>query len=182
MARLVYAAIASLDGYVADEDGRWDWSVPSEEVHAVVNDLSRAQGTWLLGRRMYDVLVAWETIDDPQPEMRDFAEIWRGADKVVYSRTLEEPRSKRTRIEREFDPEAVRRLKEGADRDLSVAGPELAAQAFAAGLVDDVHLFLSPVVVGGGSPALPSGVQIPLELAGERRFANGVVHLHYRVV
>jgi dihydrofolate reductase len=181
MGKLVYAAIASLDGYVADEDGKWDWSVPSEDVHAAVNDLSRALGTWLLGRRMYDVLVAWETIDDPQPEMRDFAEIWRGADKVVFSRTMEEPRSKRTRIEREFDPEAVRRLKEDAERDLSVSGPELAAQAFAAGLVDDVHLFLSPVVVGGGNPALPSGVQIPLELAAERRFANGVVHLHYRV-
>jgi dihydrofolate reductase len=181
MGRLVYVAITSLDGYVADEDGKWDWSVPSTEVHAAVNDLSRSPGTWLLGRRMYDVLVAWETMDEPEPELRDFTEIWHGADKVVYSRTLDEPRSQRTRIEREFDPEAVRQLKEEAERDLSVAGPELAAQAFAAGLVDEVHLFLSPVVVGGGNPALPSGVQIPLELVGERRFANGVVHLHYRV-
>ena len=181
MGKLVYSAIASLDGYVAGEDGRWDWSFPSEEVHAAVNDRSRTSGTWLLGRRMYDVLEAWETMDDPQPEMRDFAEIWRGADKVVYSRTLEEPRTKRTRIEREFEPDAVRRLKEEADRDLSVGGPELAAQALRAGLVDEIDLFLSPIVIGGGNPALPSGLQIPLELVAERRFANGVVSLQYRV-
>jgi len=182
MGRLMYSAIASLDGYVAGEDGRWDWSIPSADVHAAVNDRARTQRTWLLGRRMYDVLAAWETMDDPQPEMRDFAEIWRGADKVVYSRTLEEPRTKRTRIEREFDPEAVRALKEAAADDLSVAGPGLAAQALRAGLVDEIDLFLSPIVVGGGNPALPSGFQIPLELAGERRFPNGVVFLHYRVV
>jgi dihydrofolate reductase len=181
MGRLVYSAITSLDLYVADEDGKWDWSVPSPEVHAAVNDLSRGIGTWLLGRRMYDVLVAWETMDEPEPELRDFAEIWRGSDKVVYSRTLEELRSKRTRIEREFDPEAVRQMKAELDHDLSVSGPELAAQAFQAGLVDDVHLFISPIVVGGGNPALPSGVEVPLELAGEHRFANGVVYLQYRV-
>jgi dihydrofolate reductase len=181
MGRLVYSAITSLDGYVADEQGRWDWSIPDAEVHAFVNDMSRACGTWLLGRRMYDVLVAWETMEGDEPEIREFTEIWHGSDKVVYSRTLEEPRSARTRIEREFDPEAVRALKEQADRDLSVAGPELAAQAFAAGLVDDVHLFVSPIVVGGGNAALPSGIQIPLELASERRFGNGVVHLQYRV-
>ena len=182
MGRLMYSAIASLDGYIEDEHGRFDWSAPSEEVHAFVNDLERTLGTHLYGRRMYDVLAAWETMDDPQPEMRDFAEIWRGADKVVYSRTLEEPRTKRTRIEREFDPEAVRALKEAAADDLSVAGPGLAAQALRAGLVDEIDLFLSPIVVGGGNPALPSGFQIPLELAGERRFPNGVVYLHYRVV
>ena len=181
MGKLVYAAIASLDGYVAGEDGTWDWSIPSAEVHAAVNERSRTQGTWLLGRRMYDVLAVWETLDDPAPEMRDFAAIWRGADKVVYSRTLEEPRTKRTRIEREFDPEAVRRLKEEAEHDLSVSGPGLAAQALRAGLVDELDLFLSPIVVGGGNPALPSGLELPLELAAERRFANGVVHLQYRV-
>jgi dihydrofolate reductase len=180
VARLIYSAIASLDGYVADEDGRWDWSVPDAEVHAAVNDLTRPAGTHLLGRRMYDVLVAWETIEDDEPEIRDFAELWRGADKVVYSRTLAEPRSARTRIEREFVPEAIRAMKAEAERDLYIAGPELAAQAFAAGLVDDCHLFLSPVIVGGGKRALPDGVQVRLELAGERRFGNGVVHLAYR--
>ena len=182
VARLVYAAIASLDGYVADESGGWDWSVPDPEVHAAVNDLMRPVGTQLLGRRMYDVLVAWETIEDDDPHMRDFAELWRATDKVVYSRTLAEPGSARTRIEREFDPEAVRRTKAESERDLTVAGPELAAQAFAAGLVDDCHLFLSPVVVGGGKRALPEGLTVPLELAGERRFGNGVVHLHHRVL
>jgi dihydrofolate reductase len=182
VARLIYAAIASLDGYVADEDGRWDWSIPDAEVHAAVNDLTRPAGTHLYGRRMYDVLVAWETIEDDDPEIRDFAELWRAADKVVYSRTLAEPRSARTRIEREFDPEAVRRMKAEAERDLTISGPELAAQAFAAGLVDDCHLFLSPVLVGGGKCALAEGIQASLELVGERRFGNGVVHLHHRVV
>jgi dihydrofolate reductase len=181
MPKLIYSAITSLDGYVADEQGKWDWSVPDEEVHAFVNDLSRPVGTWLLGRRMYDVLVAWETMDRDEPELRDFTEIWHGADKVVYSRTLEAPRSARTRIEREFDPEAVRAMKDGAERDLSVAGPELAAQAFRAGLVDEIQLFMSPVVVGAGNPALPGGAKFALELADERRFGNGVVHLAYRV-
>ncbi len=182
MARLIYSAIASLDGYVADETGGWDWSIPDAEVHAALNDLTRSAGTHLYGRRMYDVLVAWETIEDDDPEMRDFAELWRAADKVVYSRTLTEPRSARTRIERQFDPEAVRRMKAEAERDLAISGPELAARAFAAGLVDDCHLFLSPVIVGGGKRALPEGLQVRLELAGERRFGNGVVHLHHRVL
>ena len=181
MATLIYSPIASLDGYVADEDGKWDWSEPDEAVHAFVNDLARPVGTWLLGRRMYDVLVAWETIDDEQPEMRDFAEIWRSADKVVYSRTLAEPSSARTRIEREFDPGAVRRIKDGAERDLTVGGPDLAAQALRAGLVDEIQLFLSPIVVGGGNAALPGDVRVPLELLDERRFGNGVVYLRYRV-
>lgn len=179
MSRLIYAAIASLDGYVADEQGRWDWSEPSHEVHAAVNDLTRPARTHLYGRRMYDVLVAWETIDDPEPVMRDFAEIWRSADKVVYSRTLEEVSSARTRIEREFDPELVRAMK--AEQDLLIAGPELAGQAMRAGLVDELHLFLSPVVVGGGNPALPA-TRSDLELLGERRFGNDVVHLHYGVL
>ena len=129
---------------------------------------------------MYDVLVAWETIDDPDPVMRDYAEIWRSADKVVYSRTLEEVSSARTRIEREFDPGSVRAMK--AEQDLLIGGPELAGQAMRAGLVDELHLFLSPVVVGGGNPALPAGSRVDLQLLGERRFGNGVVHVHYGVL
>ena len=184
MARLVYSAIASLDGYVADADGGFDWSAPDEEVHAAVNDLERTVGTHLLGRRMYEVLLAWETMDTgpEQPEViRDFAGIWRSADKVVFSRTLEGVSSARTRLEREFDPEQVRRMKASATRDLAVGGPELAAHALRAGLVDELHLFLSPVLVGGGTPALPDGVRLDLELLGERRFGNGVVHLHHRL-
>jgi dihydrofolate reductase len=184
MAKLVYSAIASLDGYVADESGTWDWSVPDDEVHAFVNDLERASGTYLYGRRMYEVLVAWEdfaSFADRRAVMRDYAQIWQAADKIVYSRTLEAPSSARTRIEREFDPEAVRALKARADRDLSVGGPELAAQALAAGLVDEIHLFLAPVAVGGGKRALPGGLRVDLDLLDERRFANGVVHLHYAV-
>jgi len=181
VAKLIYSAIASLDGYVADEEGKWDWSVPDEDVHAHVNDLARPLGTWLLGRRMYEVLVAWETMDDEAPLMRDFAEIWRSTDKVVYSRTLQAASSARTRIEREFDPEAVRRMKAEAERDLSIAGPDLAAHAFRAGLIDEIQLYLSPIIVGAGNPALPDGVKVPLELLDEHRFGNGVVHLRYRV-
>ena len=180
MGGLIYAAIASLDGYVADEQGRWDWSVPTEEVHAAVNDVMRPAGTHLYGRRMYDVLVAWETIDDPAPVMRDYAQIWRSADKIVYSRTLDEVSSARTRIEREFDADAVRAMK--AEGELVIGGPELAGQAMQAGVLDELHLFLSPVVVGGGNPALPAGARLDLELLGERRFGNGVVHLRYRVL
>ena len=181
MGRLIYSAIASLDGFVADEEGRWDWSVPNAEVHALVNDLARPLGTWLLGRRMYEVLAAWETIDDEDPVMRDFAEIWRSADKVVYSRTLDAASTARTRVEREFDPEAVRRMKAESQPDLSIAGPGLAAHAFRAGLIDEIQLYLSPVIVGAGNPALPDGVKAPLELLDERRFGNDVVHLRYRV-
>lgn len=182
LAKLVYTAIASLDGYVADESGKWDWSIPDPEVHAFVNERERTLGTYLLGRRMYDVLVAWE---DPamlvheEQAIRDYAEIWLGLEKVVYSRTLDEPRSARTRIEREFEPESVRAMKASAERNLSVAGPELAAQAFAAGLIDEVHLLLSPVIVGAGNPALPAGFRVDLELIDERRFANSVVALSY---
>jgi dihydrofolate reductase len=182
MARLVYSAIASLDGYVADEDGNFDWAVPDEEVHRFVNDLERQFGTYLYGRRMYEVMVAWETLPlaDQPPFMRDFAEIWRSAEKVVYSRTLEAVSSSSTRIERDFDPEAVRRLKASAERDISVGGPGLAAQALEAGLVDECHLLVAPVLVGGGTQALPDGLRLRLELLGERRFGNGTVHLHYR--
>jgi dihydrofolate reductase len=173
---LVYSALASLDGYIADSEGRFEWAAPDREVHAFVNDLERDVGTMLLGRRMYEVLAVWETMDEPEPEMRDFAEIWRAADKVVYSRTLEDVSTARTRIEREFDPEAVRRM----DGVVSIGGPELAGHAFRAGLVDELQLFLSPVLVGGGKPAFPDGVRRDLELVEERRFGNGFVFLRYR--
>jgi dihydrofolate reductase len=184
MARLIYSAIASLDGYVADEDGRFDWSAPDEEVHAFVNDQERPIGTYLYGRRMYDVMAVWQTMPDgpdEPPAIHDYAAIWRAADKVVYSRTLEAPRTPRTRIEREFDAGAVRALKEAAAADLSIGGPALAAEALRAGLVDEVHLFLSPVVVGGGNAALPNGLRVRLELLDERRFGNGVVHVAYAI-
>ena len=180
MAKLIYAAISSLDGYVADEAGTFDWAVPDEEVHAFVNDLERDVGTYLYGRRLYDVMAGWETAASESPLLRDFAEIWRAADKVVYSRTLPEVTSSKTRIERAFEPDAVRRMKEAAERDITVGGPSLAAQAIRAGLVDELHLFLTPILVGGGTPSLPADVRVKLELLDERRFGNGVVHLHYR--
>ena len=183
MAKLIYSAISSLDGYVADEAGNFDWAMPDEEVHAFVNDLEREVGTYLYGRRMYDTMVAWETVDTgprQSPQMRDFAELWQAADKVVYSTTLPEAASARTRIERAFEPDAIRSIKAAAERDISVGGPELAGRAIGAGLVDEIHLLLTPVLVGGGTRSLPADVRLRLELLGERRFGNGVVHLHYR--
>ena len=184
MARLIYSAIASLDGYVADEQGNFEWAAPDEEVHAFVNDLERPIGTYLYGRRMYDVMAAWETMPTGagQPAAtRDFAQIWRAADKVVYSTTLDDVSTARTRVEREFDADAVSRMKDTAGRDLSVGGPGLAGHALAAGLVDELHLFLVPAVVGGGTQALPDGVRLDLDLLDERRFASGVIYLLYRV-
>ena len=182
MARLIYSANASLDGYVADESGKFDWAEPDEEVHAFLNGLERPVGTYLYGRRLYDVMAAWETLDleGQPPYIRDFAELWRAADKIVYSRSLESVAGARTRLERDFDPGAVRELKAGAERDLSVGGPELAAQAIAAGLVDEWRLFVAPVIVGGGKRALSDGVRVRLELLDERRFGNGTVYLRYR--
>jgi dihydrofolate reductase len=182
MAKLIYSAITSLDGYVADKDGNFDWSAPDEEVHTFVNDLERPVGTYLYGHRMYEVMVAWETMQlaDQPPSIQDFAEIWQAADKIVYSKKLETVSSARTRIERDFDPEAIRQMKTTAERDFSVGGPDLAAQAIRAGLVDEYHLFLTPIVVGGGKQSLPDSVRVNLELLDERRFGNGVVHLHYR--
>jgi dihydrofolate reductase len=183
VAKLTYTAIMSLDGYVEDESGRFDWAKPDEEVHTFVNDLSRPAGTHLYGRRMYETMVYWERPPDlaEQPAyVRDFAEIWQAAEKIVYSTTLEAASSARTRIEREFDPGAVRRLKEPAESDLSVGGPALAARAIEAGLVDEYHLFLVPVLVGGGKRALPeSGLRANLELTDERRFRGGTVYLRY---
>jgi dihydrofolate reductase len=183
MAKLIYSAIASLDGYVADEDGNFDWAAPDEEVHRFVNDLERPIGTYLYGRRIYETMVYWETahtLPDQPPFIQDFAGIWQAADKIVYSKTLETLSSARTRIERDFDPEAVRQLKATAGRDISVGGADLAAQAIKAGLVDEYHLFLTPIIVGGGKQSLPDNVRLELELLDERRFGNGVVHLHYR--
>lgn len=182
MAKLIYSGIMSLDGYIADEDGNFDWSVPDEEVHTVVNDLARSVGTYLLGRRMYEVLTAWESIDTlGQPRaIQDFAQIWRTTDKIVYSKSLDVTSTARTRLEREFDPVAIRRLKAEADRDIAVGGPDLAAQAIKAGLVDEYQLFVSPIVVGAGNPYLPDDVRVELELLEQRRFLNGVVHLRYR--
>jgi dihydrofolate reductase len=177
---LIYSAIASIDGYVEDEAGNFDWAAPDEEVHAFVNELERPVGTYLYGRRMYETMAVWETIDDDHPVMRDFAELWRAAEKVVYSRTLESPTSARTRIERDFDPEAVRRLKETARSDIGIGGAELAGEAIEAGLVDEYRLLLVPVLVGGGKRALPGGVRAELELLEQRTFASGVVYLRYR--
>lgn len=184
MAKLIYSAITSLDGYVADENGNFDWAAPDEEVHAFVNDVERQAGTHLYGRRMYEVMVAWETAHtfaDQSPVTQDFAAIWQAADKIVYSKTLETVSSAMTRIERDFDPEAIRQMKAVAGRDITVGGPALAAQAIRAGLVDECHLYLTPIVVGGGNQFLPKNVRVKLELLDERRFGNGVVHLHYRM-
>jgi len=170
---------------VADEDGNFDWAAPDDEVHQFVNNLERPIGTYLYGRRMYEVMKFWETahtLDDQSPVTADYAQIWQAADKVVFSRSLEAVSTARTRLEREFDPAAVRQLKASADRDLSVGGPQLAAQAIRAGLVDELHLFLHPIVVGGGNHALPNDVRQKLELMDERHFESGVVHLHYRAV
>lgn len=183
MAKLIYSAIASLDGYVADENGGFDWAAPSEEVHAYVNDLEREIGTYLYGRRLYEVMVYWETAptggDGSSAEL-DFAKIWKAADKIVYSKSLERASSARTRIERAFDAEAVRRMKATSARDISVGGPHLAGEAMRAGLVDEYQLFVVPMVVGGGNRWLPSDERVRLELVGERRFESGVVFLHYR--
>jgi len=183
MARLIYSAITSLDGYVADADGKFGWSAPDEEVHTFVNDLERPVGLYLYGRQMYDVMAYWETADTlpgrPQYVL-DYARIWQAADKIVYSKTLEDVSSARTRISQSFDPEEIRLLKETAEADISVGGAALAAQAIKAGLVDEYHLLLSPVVVGGGKRALPDGVRWNLDLVDQRAFENGVIHLHYR--
>ena len=181
MTKLIYSAITSLDGYIEDEDGNFDWAAPDEEVHAFVNDLQRPVGTYLYGRRMYETMVYWETAHTvaDHPVERDYAQIWQAAEKVVYSKTLETASSARTRIERAFDPDAIRQMKASAERDISVGGSGLAAQAFGDGLVDELYLFVAPIVVGGGKPALPEGVRVKLELLDERSFGNGTAYLHY---
>ena len=182
MSKLVYTGITSLDGYITDASGNFDWAAPDEEVHAFINDLERATGIYLFGRRMYEVMVFWETahtlLDEP-PVIRDFAQLWQAADKIVYSTTLETVSSAKTRIERAFDPEAIRQLTAKAERDISVGGPTLAAHAIRAGLVDEYQLFVAPVAVGGGKPFLPDGIRLDLQLLDERRFGSGFVYLRY---
>jgi dihydrofolate reductase len=182
--KLIYAAIASLDGYIEDAQGNFDWAQPDEEVHAFVNDLQRTIGTCLYGRRLYETMAFWEQLPEPatQPSvMRDFAAIWQGADKVVYSRTLQGPTTAKTRLEREFDPAEVARMKAAANADISIGGAQLATHAFAAELIDECQLFLVPVIVGGGKRAMPTGPRMDLQLLEQRRFTNGTVYLRYRV-
>ena len=182
-AKLIYTAITSLDGYVADADGNFDWAAPDDEVHSFVNDLERQSGTYLYGRRMYEVMQFWESIDplDDSPVSHDYAALWQAADKIVFSRTLAAPATERTRIESEFDPAMVQRLKASSPTDISIGGPELAGHAIRAGLVDECRLFLHPVLRGGGNQALPDDVRVRLELLDERRFSSGVVYLRYRI-
>jgi dihydrofolate reductase len=185
MAKLIYAAISSLDGYVADEQGNFDWSVPSDEVHRFVNNLQRGIGTYLYGRRMYEVMRYWETVSTGNGEPsagQEFAKISQATDKIIYSRSLDEVSTARTRLNREFDPASIQQMKADANRDIAVSGPTLAGQALRQGLVDECQLFLSPIVVGGGTPALPDNARLNLELLDERHFGNGVVYLHYRVL
>ncbi|MCC3292079.1 dihydrofolate reductase family protein [Arthrobacter sp. zg-Y1110] len=183
MGRLIYTSITSLDGYIADESGSFDWSMPDEEVHSFVNGLESDVRTHLLGRRLYEVMAAWDAVpaEDEPPAIHEYARIWQAADKVVFSRTLADLSAPRTRLEREFDPAAVRALVEASDGDVSVGGADLAGQALQAGLVDELQQLLSPVIVGGGKPFLPDGLRLALELLEEKRFANGVVFLRYRV-
>lgn len=183
MAKLIYWANTSLDGYITDEHGRYDWTAPDDEVFQFVTDFERPIGTYLYGRRLYQEMIYWETAHTQPGQsdlMLDFARVWQAADKVVYSRTLDTVSTARTRIERTFDPAAVRQLKAQAGRDITVGYADLAGQAIKAGLVDELHLLIYPVTVGGGTSALPAGAQVPLELLSQRRFASGVVHLHYR--
>ncbi len=183
MARLIYLAIASADGYIEDADGKFDWATPDEELMDFVNELERPVGTYLFGRRMYETMLYWETAEmsGEPPFVQDFIRMWQGADKLVVSRTLASPSSARTRLERTFSPVMIRQLKQDADRDISVGGSDLAAQAFAAGLIDEVHLILVPVSVGGGKPALPAATRLDLELLDTRRFPSGAVYLGYRL-
>lgn len=184
MSKLIYLAITSLDGFIEDEQGSFDWAMPDAEVHDFVNEISRTVGTELYGRRMYETMAVWETIGDQHDvsaEEAAFAADWRSTDKIVYSRTLDAVTTSRTTLERDLDPEQIGRLKESAERDVSISGPGLAAHAFRAGLVDDVHLFAFPIVVGGGKPGIPRGIRVELELVDQHRFDRGVVHTHYRV-
>lgn len=183
LGRLTYTALCSLDGYIEDAGGGFEWGAPDAEVHAFVNERERAVGTMLIGRRMYETLAVWETMEtEGEPvEIADYKRIWLDAEKIIYSRTLTDTTAPRTRIEPEFDPEAVRALKAGAEHELSIGGPELAGAAFAAGLIDEVALLVSPVAVGGGKRALPAGLRLNLELEEERRFGAGVVFLRYAV-
>ena len=184
MAQLIYSAITSLDGFIEDKDGSFDWAAPDEEVHGFINDIERSAGTFLFGRRMYETMMVWETdpgFTEDSPILRDYAEIWQAAEKIVYSTTLKDVPTRKTRLERAFDAKFIRKLKETATSDILIGGPGLAAHAFRAGLVDEIQLFLAPVIVGGGKPAFPADGHLELELLEEHRFASGVVFLHYHV-
>ena len=184
MANLIYSAITSLDGYIEDEAGGFEWAAPDDEVMGFLNDLERPVGTYLYGRRMYETMLYWETAEisqDQSPMDWDWMQLWRAADKVVYSRSLAAVAIAKSRLERDFDPDAIRAMKASADRDIGIGGPDLASQAFRAGLVDRCQLFLTPIIIGGGKPALPTGVRAGLEFVAHRRFGSGVVFLDYRV-
>lgn len=182
MGRLIYSMITSVDGYVSGPDGGFDWAL-DPELHEFINEQFRDVGTYLYGRRMYETMVYWETahLEPDQPQVGiDYAHVWQAAEKVVFSRTLEEVTSARTRLERDFDPDAVARWKAESDRDFTVDGPTLAAEAIRAGLVDEFQLFIGPGIVGGGKPFFPQGVHLDLELLDDRRFDGGVMFLRYR--
>jgi len=181
MARLIYSMLMSLDGYIADRNGNFDWAAPDEEVHTFVNQLERGAGTYLYGRRMYEVMAVWETLgtDGDPGYIREYGEIWRSAHKIVYSRSLSAVSAAMTRLERAFQPEAISELKATAERDISIGGPNLAAEAFRARLVDVCQFFVAPIIVGGGTSAFPPDVRLSLKLLDERRFGNGMVYLHY---
>lgn len=183
MARLIYTTNVSLDSYIEDRDGKFDWTDPSDEVFQFITNLIRSDGMHLYGRRTYENMMVWET--DPglaaqSPLYHDFAQVWQAADKIVYSRTLETASTRKTKIERIFDPEAIRQLKENAGQDIHIGGAELAAHAFRAGLIDECHLFIKPIILGGGKAALPHNIRLGLELLDERRFDNGEVYVRYR--
>ena len=183
MAQLIYSAISSLDGYIEDADGNFDWAMPDEEVHTFINNLERSAGTYLYGRRMYEAMTVWETdpnVATDSPLTQDFAQIWQAANKIVYSRTLAAASTRNTQLERNFNPEAIRQLKKTVQHDIAIGGPELASQAFQSELIDECHLFITPIIVGGGKQSLPDDVKLELELLEERRFDNGMVFLRYR--
>lgn len=183
MSKLIYSAITSLDGYVADESGTFDWAMPDEEVHAFINDLERPIGTYLYGRKMYETMVVWSTMNvENEPDcMRDYAQIWKAADKIVYSKTLKKVSSSKTFIKTNFEPQDIKRLKQSSTSDLAIGGPQIAAEAIKAGLVDEYHQFIAPVIIGSGNAWLPDNVRINLELVDQKRFPNGFIYLRYRL-
>lgn len=184
MAELIYFSPVSLDGYIADEPSKFGWSLPDEEVFAFINDLMRPIGTYLYGRGMYQTMAVWETpaaIPNPLPGMPEFARIWQAAEKIVYSRTLDAVSTPRTRLEREFDPQAIRDLKARSARDITIGGPTLARQAIRDGLVDEYRLLVVPAMIGGGRQVLGGGPFTQVDLLDERRFAGGTVYLRYRM-
>jgi dihydrofolate reductase len=182
MGNLIYFAITSLDGYIEDDSGTFDWAVPDDEVHTFINNQMRSVSTYLYGRRMYETMAAWETVTSApglSPPMHEFAEIWRAADKVVYSTTLEDVRTARTRLESNLDRAHIRQMVAEATTDITIAGPELAAHAFRAGLIDECQLLIAPVAIGGGKRCFPTELRVDLRLVDERRFGNGMTFLRY---